>query len=86
MEQNMINITEDELRQIVRTTVEEVLTKIGVDHSDPGEMQRDFTHLRDWRKSVDKARDVGFMTALGIIVTGLLGALWLGFTTMVNGR
>lgn len=82
----MINITEDELRKIVSETVKETLTAIGIQHEDPVEMQRDFTHLRDWRKAVDTARSTSMLTILGILVTGLMGALWLGITSMVNGR
>ena len=84
MEQRMINITEDELRKIVSETVKETLTTIGIQHEDPVEMQRDFTHLRNWRKAVDTARSTSMLTAIGILITGLMGALWLGFQTMLS--
>ena len=45
------NMTHDELRALVAGTVRETLVQLGVDPSDPLEMQRDFQHLRQWRES-----------------------------------
>lgn len=71
-------MTELEIKRIVRETVEETLTSLGVDHDDPIEMQKDFQHLRDWRQSVDAVRSKGIMTAFGVLIAGIIGALWVG--------
>nr|WP_213770710.1 phage terminase large subunit [Bradyrhizobium sp. dw_78] len=42
------------------------------------EMRADFGHLRRWRKSVEQAQIYTFRAVITVIVTGLLGALWLG--------
>ena len=84
MEDEHLLISREALRLIVKETVQETLTRIGIEHDDPVEMQRDFTHLRDWRKAVDKARSTSMITAIGILVSGMLGALWLGIQMMVN--
>ena len=73
-----MTMTELEIKRIVRETVEETLTSLGVDHDDPIEMQKDFQHLRDWRQSVDAVRSKGIMTAFGVLIAGIIGALWVG--------
>jgi len=73
-----VTMTELEIKRIVRETVEETLTSLGVDHDDPIEMQKDFQHLRDWRQSVDAVRSKGIMTAFGVLIAGIIGALWVG--------
>jgi phage terminase large subunit len=42
------------------------------------EIRADFQHLRRWRKSVEQAQSYTFKAAITIIVTGLVGAIWLG--------
>jgi hypothetical protein len=71
---------EDELRQIAKAAAEETVRqffeKIGVDASEPFEMQRDFQHLRDWRKTVEAAKAKGFLTIIGTLTLGGIAALW----------
>ena len=76
-------LSKDEMRQIVKEAVSETLTQLGVDTSSPMEMQRDFQHLRDWRMAQEVIRRKGYMTLLGILVTGLAGLLWLGFKDVI---
>lgn len=77
-------MTEQEIKRIVRETVEETLTSLGVDHDDPLEMQKDFQHLRDWRESVEAVRSKGIMTAFGILIAGVCGALWIGIKDIMG--
>lgn len=74
----MINITESELKKIVKDSVLETFTLLGIQHTNPVEMQKDFAHLRRWRGAVDTAQSTGFLAAIGILTSGLLAALWLG--------
>lgn len=75
---NIIHLTESQLRHVVETTVEETLLKMGVDVEDPMEMQRDFKHLREWRQTTATLRKGGLMAGASIIVSGVLGLIWVG--------
>lgn len=70
-------MTEAEIRRIVSETVDQTLTRLGVDTDDPLEFQRDLQHLRAWRQSVSTIKQQGLITAVGVITVGLLGLLWL---------
>jgi PBSX family phage terminase large subunit len=48
------------------------------------EMRADFQHLRRWRKSVEQAQSYTFKAVITIIVTGFVGAVWLGFKVMLG--
>jgi hypothetical protein len=54
--------------------------KLGVDTSDPLAMQKDFAHLRAWRESMDLVKTRGIISAVTVIVTGILGILYAAFT------
>lgn len=70
--------------EVVLKAVATILTSFGIEEDDRKELQADFIHLRKWRKSVDAAQSLTFRTILGVIVTGALGALWLGFKTLLG--
>lgn len=62
-----------------KAAVLEVLVTLGVDAHDPKallEMQADFAHIRTWRESVETVKTASIKTAVGIIVTGVLGAIY----------
>lgn len=71
-----MNRTDDEIRAIVKATVAETLVKLGVDIEDPLEVQADFRHLRSWRQSSDTIKRQGLVTAVGVLVIGVLGLIW----------
>jgi|WetSurMetagenome_2_1015567.scaffolds.fasta_scaffold573918_2 hypothetical protein len=80
----MIPLTSVEIQHIAEVSankaVRELLIAMGVDANDPEallEMQRDFAHLRDWRKSVAMVKNKTLTAAIGILVTGVAGAIWL---------
>lgn len=77
-------MTHEEVKNIVSEAVAETLAKLGVESSDHKEMQADFAHLRRWRKSVEQAQGYTFKTVITVIVTGLLGAIWLGVQTLMH--
>lgn len=70
-------MSEQEIRKIVAETVDQTLTRLGVDIEDPLEFQRDLQHLRAWRESADTVKRQGLVTAVGIIIAGILGLVWL---------
>jgi hypothetical protein len=48
------------------------------------ELRTDFQHLRRWRKGVDQAQTFTFKALITIIVTGFVGAVWLGVKVMLG--
>jgi ABC-type transporter Mla maintaining outer membrane lipid asymmetry permease subunit MlaE len=47
-------------------------------------LRADFQHLRRWRKSVEQAQSYTFKAVITIIVTGFVGAVWLGIKIMLG--
>ena len=63
---------------VVLRTIATILTSFGIEEEDRRELRADFQHLRRWRKSVEQAQSYTFKAMITVIVTGLLGAVWLG--------
>lgn len=83
----MSNLSKDEIEEIVKSTVQQTLFNLGLDGTDQDnvkELRADMAHLRKWRVSVEQVQSTSFMLALGIVVTGIMGALWLGFKAMLG--
>jgi ABC-type transporter Mla maintaining outer membrane lipid asymmetry permease subunit MlaE len=71
-------IHRDEIDAVVSKTVATILTSFGIEEADRRELRADFQHLRRWRKSVEQAQSYAFKAVITVIVTGFLGAIWLG--------
>ncbi len=84
MSNNVIQLTETQLKDLVKQGVTEALTMLGVEVDDPIEMQRDFQHLREWRLAVAAMRKRGLLTLVGILVTGACGAAYIGLRGLGN--
>lgn len=80
----VIQLTRQELSDIVSETVKQTLTAFGMDVEKPIEMQRDFQHLRDWRESVSAIKRRGAFAVVTVLVSGTLGALWIGLQHMMQ--
>lgn len=48
------------------------------------ELRADFQHLRRWRRSVEQAQSYTFKAMITVIVTGFVGAVWLGIKVMLG--
>ena len=72
------------LDDVVMKAVATILTSFGVEDEDRRELKADFTHLRKWRKSVEQAQSFTFKAMISIIVSGLVGAVWLGIKTALG--
>jgi SpoVK/Ycf46/Vps4 family AAA+-type ATPase len=73
---------EDIARAAAREAIREMLITMGVDTSNHAamiEMQRDFQSLRSWRQSVQTIQRHSFVTAVGVIIVGLLGMIYMHF-------
>lgn len=68
---------------VVLKAVSAILTSFGIEEDDRKEFRKDLEHLRRWRKSVDQAQTMTFKAVIMAIATGLIGAAWLGFKTVV---
>jgi hypothetical protein len=76
--------TQPDLDSVVFKTIATLLTSFGIEEADRVELKADFHHLRRWRKSVEQAQSYTFKIVITTIVTGLLGAIWLGFQALLH--
>lgn len=74
----------ERIDESVLKTVSAILTSFGIEQDERREIQADFAHLRRWRKSVETVGRVGIGAAVTVIVTGLLGALWVGLKVAIG--
>jgi hypothetical protein len=81
-------MTRDEIEGIAETAAQKavaaVLTSLGIDDDDRKELRADFVHLRKWRKSVEQAESYAFKTVITVVVTGFVGAVWLGIKAVLG--
>ncbi len=77
-------IRDDSIDEIVLKAVASTLTSFGIEEDDRRELKADFQHLRRWRKSVEQAQSYTFKAVITVVVTGLVGAVWLGFKVMLG--
>src|SRR4051812_38042807 len=68
----------------IMRTMATILTSFGIDEEDRKEIEADFQHLRRWRKSVEQAQSYTFKAVVTVIITGLVGALWLGIKALAG--
>lgn len=72
---------------IVDRAVSASLAAWGIDATDKDELKElklDQTHNRKWRKSVERASTVTLTTAIGVLVSGFLGMMYIGFLKMTG--
>lgn len=77
-------MTRDELRDLIRDTVDETLTAMGVQRDSPMEMQRDFQWLRETRLASEAIKRKGILAIVGIALAGLAAAAWVGLKHYVG--
>lgn len=68
----------DEASALVSEAVRQTLLQLGIDSANPLEMQRDFQHLRQWRRAGEDLRGKGLMVLVSVFLTGLVGLLLVG--------
>ena len=73
-----------EIDEVALRTIATILTSFGIEEEDRVELRADFQHLRKWRKSVEQAQSLTFKVVATAIVTGFVGAFWLGVKTMLG--
>ena len=73
-----------EVDAVVIRTIGTILTSFGIEEQDRRKMRADFQHLRRWRKSVEQAQSYTFKAMITVIVTGFVGAVWLGMKVILG--
>ena len=74
----------DDIDAVVLRTIATILTSFGIEEEDRRELRADFQLLRRWRKSVEQAQSYTFKAMITVIVTGIVGAVWLGIKVMLG--
>jgi single-stranded DNA-binding protein len=74
----------DDIDSVVLRTIATTLASFGIDEEDRKEVRADFQHIRRWRKSVEQAQSYTFKAVITVIVTGFVGAVWLGIKVMLG--
>jgi NADPH-dependent glutamate synthase beta subunit-like oxidoreductase len=74
----------DDIDAVALKTIATILTSFGIEEEDRKELRADFQHLRRWRKSVEQTQTYTFKIIVTAIVSGLVGACWLGFKALVG--
>lgn len=84
-------MTRDELKEIADEAairaVERTFLAMGINTSNADglvDFQADMAHLRKWRRAVEQAERVGWGVVITTLVTGTLGAIWLGLKDMIH--
>lgn len=75
---------QDDIDAVVLKTVATILSSFGIEEDDRKELRADFQHLRRWRKSVEQAQSYTFKAVITVIVTGFIGAVWLGIKATLS--
>lgn len=78
-------VTEEDMRKIVKETVQEAFTSLGIDIHQLQEMQADMYFLRHFRKSREEMLNKLSTKILLIIATGGVYLLWEAFKNKLNG-
>ena len=71
-------LRQEDIDAVVMKAVATTLTSFGIEEDDRRELRADFQHLRRWRRSVEQAQSYTFKAVITVIVTGFVGAVWLG--------
>jgi hypothetical protein len=49
------------------------------------EFRKDIEHARKWRKALEQVETKGLMTAVGLLVAGVLGLIWAALKAKLGG-
>jgi len=65
-------------REVVAEAVRQTLIQLGIDSQNPIEMQKDFQHLRQWRKAGEDLRSKSILSILTLLLAGVVSLALLG--------
>ncbi|MBI1649893.1 hypothetical protein [Hyphomicrobium sulfonivorans] len=81
-EAELAHLVERAAEQAAEAVVRRMLLNFGIDISSPIgiiEAQRDFAHLRGWRRARDTVVKQGFAYTTTVVIGGLLAALYMKY-------
>jgi hypothetical protein len=70
---------EEEIRSIVRQTVQETISGLGMNVTDPHELQADFAYIRNMRKGSEYLTKRIKLTAISVVIPSFLYLAWEAF-------
>jgi low affinity Fe/Cu permease len=74
----------EKLDETVLKTVSAILTGFGIEDDERKEIKADFRYLRRFRNSAESVHRVGIATMVTVLITGVLGAIWLAVKTLIG--
>ncbi|HUN97325.1 MAG TPA: hypothetical protein VMU69_13980 [Bradyrhizobium sp.] len=74
----------DDIDATVLKTIATVLASFGINQDDRQELRADFSYLRSRRKAVEQVKNYTLRVVITVIMTGILGAMWLGIKTILG--
>jgi hypothetical protein len=74
----------EDIRRVFREEITEVLATHGFDVKNPHESQADMHYVRSQRKASEKIADWVKNSAIVVVVTALLGVLWIGVKSAIK--
>jgi len=77
-----MNLTREELREVIQEAVAETLKGIGIDEEDADQLRRDFAYLRDMRRASGTVKMTALLSLVGIVASGFATVVWLGFSQL----
>lgn len=82
---NQIRVDADTLRSVVADAVSDAFLKVGLDVHDAKETQADLLYLREWRKTMQMARNQSVITTIKWFILGIFGLIVTGLFVKVGG-
>ena len=77
-------LSREDLTEVVREAVHETLLTLGVDAGQPLDVQQDMHFVRELRVASERIQSRGLLALVGILVAGLVGALWVGIKSAIT--
>ncbi len=81
--QEVVEAQSASVEDVVRSSVRETLITMGMDASNPLKLQENMAFLRDLQAAHEAVKSKGILVIVGMLVTSVAAAAWLGFKGMV---
>jgi hypothetical protein len=71
---------------VVLKVVSAILTGFGINDDDRKEIREDFIYLRRWRQTSQQVQRGSWIAIMGVLISGLAGALILGIKALLGAK
>lgn len=79
------HVTKAELRELIRSAINESFLNVGLNHEEVFELRKDLTFLREQRIMCESLRTRGIWYMGAIVLSGIVGLILIGFKGWVSG-